>query len=89
MLVTQGIKLDDSTRQRLKTLATTRNRTPHWLMRTAIQDYLEREEQYEREKQEDTERWENYQLTGKAVSHEAACKWLIGLAQGKVKKCPK
>jgi predicted transcriptional regulator len=58
-------------------------------MRTAIQDYLEREEQYEREKQEDMERWERYQLTGKAVSHETATEWLDRLAKGENTLCPK
>lgn len=89
MTTTQGIKLDDNTRQRLKTLAAVRKRTPHWLMCEAIEDYLTREELYEKEKREDQERWEHYQLTGEAVSHEAATKWLKGLSQGKVKKCPR
>jgi len=89
MSSTQGIKLDDDMRKRLKALGETRKRTPHWLMRTSIQDYLEREEKYEHEKQEDVERWEHYQLTGKAISHDLAAKWLGDLAQGKVKKCPK
>jgi predicted transcriptional regulator len=45
MATTQGIKLDDSTRARLRVLAEKRKRSPHWLMRTAIEDYLQREEQ--------------------------------------------
>ena len=90
---TQGIKLDESTRARLKALGEIRGRTPHWLMKTAIQRFLEQEEVTEREKREDMDRWEQYQLTGKAVTHDAAAKWLKSLAQGKVSgkaaKCPK
>ncbi len=89
MAATQGIKLDEDTRARLKALGEKRNRSPHWLMKTAIQSYLEREENYEREKQEDKERWERYQLTGEAVSHEAAAHWLNDLAEGKNTPCPR
>ncbi|MEW6735853.1 MAG: ribbon-helix-helix protein, CopG family [Acidobacteriota bacterium] len=89
MATTQGIKLDDDTRARLKALGKLRNRSPHWLMRAAIQDYLEREERYELEKREDMERWERYQLTGKATSHETAAEWLTSLAEGEDKPCPK
>ncbi|MBE2204099.1 MAG: toxin-antitoxin system, partial [Chthoniobacterales bacterium] len=30
---TMGVKLDEQTRDRLKTLGETRRRSPHWLMR--------------------------------------------------------
>lgn len=89
MAATQGIKLDEDIRARLKALGEKRNRSPHWLMKTAIQSYLEREENYEREKQEDKERWERYQLTGEAVSHETAAHWLNDLAEGNNTPCPK
>jgi predicted transcriptional regulator len=88
MSVTQGIKLDDDTRNRLKSLAKIRNRSPHWMMRTAIESYLEREENYEREKSEDMLRWEEYQLTGKAIDQETVEKWLNNLSENKIKPCP-
>jgi predicted transcriptional regulator len=72
MSTTQGIKLDEETSLRLKTLAQQRNRSAHWLMRAAILDYLDREEHYEQEKQEDMARWERYVLTGKVISEEDA-----------------
>lgn len=86
MATTQGIKLDDETRQRLKALADKKKRSPHWLMRSAIEDYLQREEQYETEKAEDMARWENYVLTGKAIEHEGVEAWLEDLSQGKPRK---
>ena len=88
MTTTRGVKLDEATQQRLAALAHIRDRSPHWLMRTAIEMYLEREENYEREKAEDMERWERYQLTGKAIAHDMAASWLGNLAQGKVAPCP-
>jgi predicted transcriptional regulator len=89
MSQTKGVKLDETTRQRLEALARIRDRSPHWLMCKAIETYLDREEQYEREKREDMERWEQYQLTGVAISHEKAAAWLENLAQGKVTSCPR
>jgi predicted transcriptional regulator len=72
MGTTHGIKLDEEISTRLKALGAIRNRSPHWLMRAAIESYLEREERYEKEKREDMERWERYQLTGEAMPHEIA-----------------
>lgn len=83
MASTQGIKLDDLTQQRLKELAVKRDRSPHWLMRTAIASYLDREEQYEREKSEDAERWEQYELTGQSIDNTKVAHWLEKLANGK------
>lgn len=89
MATSQGIKLDDTTRQRLKTLAAQRNRSPHWLMKAAIEEYLAKEEQYEQEKAEDMARWERYIVTGKAIEQNPVEKWLQDLANGTVSKCPK
>lgn len=86
MASTQGIKLDDDVRIRLKSLAETKKRTPHWLMRTAIEDYLNREELYEKEKAEDMARWENYLITGKAIENEKVVAWLNDLSKGKPRK---
>ncbi len=89
MSTTQGVKLDETTRNRLKELAKKRDRSPHWLMKTAIETYIDREEQYEREKSEDLQRWEQYALTGKAIDSNIVEPWLEDLAQGKVVPCPK
>lgn len=39
---TLGVKLDDPTRERLKTAAQTIDRTPHWVIKQAIFNYLEK-----------------------------------------------
>ncbi|MGL4317299.1 MAG: trifunctional transcriptional regulator/proline dehydrogenase/L-glutamate gamma-semialdehyde dehydrogenase [Pseudomonas sp.] len=41
---TLGVKLDDATRERLKQAAQTLDRTPHWLIKQAIFNYLEQVE---------------------------------------------
>ena len=81
MSTTQGIRPDDSTSRRLKRLAKERDRTPHWLMREAINRYLESEERYEQEKQEDAARWEQYVLTGRAIPASEMNQWLDELAR--------
>lgn len=75
-LVNTGIKLDAGLHQRLKALSTVKARSPHWLMKAAIEEYVQREERYEQEKREDLERWERYQLTGRAVSQTQVGAWL-------------
>jgi predicted transcriptional regulator len=89
MAGTQGIKLDDSIRARLNALGKLKQRTPHWLMRQAIERFLDVEERYERERQEDLERWERYQMTGRSVPHSEAGNWLLELVEGRSAPCPK
>lgn len=89
MTVTQGIKLDPETRDRLKALGEKRQRSPHWLMKKAIADFLDREEAVEREKQEDLARWQAYEATGHAIDHATASNWLSSLAAGQPAQRPK
>ncbi|VAX02753.1 hypothetical protein MNBD_GAMMA20-732 [hydrothermal vent metagenome] len=77
---TMGVKLDDSARDRLKRLGEAKNRTPHWLMKKAILEYLEKEETYEREKQEDMQRWQRYQDTGEHLNQDEMSVQLTRLA---------
>ncbi len=82
MATTQGIKLDENTQKRLKALGKQRDRSAHWLMKRAIDQYLEREEKYEREKSEDMERWDHYLKTGEAIDNSVAKEWLQDLSRG-------
>lgn len=78
---TMGVKLDSEARERLKQLGAAKDRTPHWLMKKAILEYLEREETYEREKQEDMQRWQRYQDTGEHLSQDEMRTRLTRLAE--------
>ena len=89
MTTTQGIKLDEQTQARLKALGEKRQRSPHWLMKAAIERYLDAEERYEREKAEDLAEYENYLLTGNAVDNDTVQEWLSELADGKKTPWPK
>ena len=69
---TTGIKLEPELKERLRHLSEKMDRSPHWLIKTAVVEYLEREERYEQERQEDEARWQHFQLTGRAHSHRQA-----------------
>ncbi|MDY0002059.1 MAG: ribbon-helix-helix protein, CopG family [Polyangia bacterium] len=75
-----GIKLDRETQQRLKQLGALRERSPHWIMKTAILEYLEREEVAEQERREDEERWQRYVQTGAFVDNDEMMAWMDALA---------
>jgi predicted transcriptional regulator len=85
---TIGIKIDEETRDRLRALAEARRRTPHWLVKEALAEYLTREEIRERERLEDEARWERFALTGEAVSQEDVVRWLDALAGGEDARPP-
>jgi len=83
---TYGVKLDEKTRDRLKSLGQLKERSPHWLMKAAIREYLDREETLEREKQADRERWDRYVRTGAFIDNDSMMNWLDGLAETARKK---
>ena len=77
-----AIKIDEETKNRLKQLATTRNRTAHWLMREAITHYVEREEKRAAFRRETLDAWETFRTTGMHVSASEADAWLAQLEEG-------
>ncbi len=83
MTTTLGVKLNDDTRTRLKSLASKKNRTSHWLMREAIEEYLNKQELYEKEKDEDLEDYEEYLQTGEYIDNQSVIQWLTALSEGK------
>ena len=78
-----AIKIDPDTRERVKRLADARQRTPHWLMREAIQQYVEREEKREAFRQDAIKAWNEYQATGRHLSAKEADGWLAKLEAGR------
>lgn len=77
-----AVKLSSDVRGRINKLAEARQRTAHWLMREAIQEYLEREEKRESFRQTCLQAWDHYQATGKHLSLEEADAWLAKLEAG-------
>jgi predicted transcriptional regulator len=79
---TTSLKLDIELRDRLRRLAEARRRTPHWLMREAIAQYVGREEARERLRADALTAWAEYEATGRHATGEAVDAWLAQLEAG-------
>jgi predicted transcriptional regulator len=77
-----AIKIDEDTKARVKRLADSRQRSPHWLMREAIMQYVDREEKREAFRQDAFQAWEAFRATGQHVTADQADAWLAQLEQG-------
>jgi predicted transcriptional regulator len=88
-LSTTSLKLDTAMKERVHRLASARRRSPHWVMREAVEQYVEREEKREQLRQDALAAWAAYQATGLHVTAEEADAWLAKLEAGKHAVVPK
>jgi len=88
-LSTTSLKLDSAIKERVQRLALARRRSPHWVMREAVEQYVEREEKRERLRQDALAAWAEYQTTGLHVTAQDADAWLAKLEAGKRAVIPK
>lgn len=86
---TTSVKLDATMRERVQRLADARRRSPHWIMREAIAQYVEHEEQREQLRQDALAAWNHYTSTGLHVTQEEADAWLAKLEAGQEAPLPK
>ena len=78
-LIMANVRLSEDTRNRLEVLSKARDRTPHYLMKTAIERFLDVEEALEAEHRLVLGRWEKFELTGETVDHEEVKAWAASL----------
>ena len=71
-----SIKIDEEMKNRIERLAGLRQRSPHWIMREAIAQYVAREEARESFKQEALASWRAYQETGRHLTGQEVRAWL-------------
>ena len=83
-----AVKLDQDMRDRLQHLAEARDRSTHWLLRKAIEQFVEQEEKREALRQDALNAWAEYQETGLHVTHDEADAWLARLEAGEEAKAP-
>ncbi len=86
---TTSLKLDSATKERVHRIAEARRRSPHWIMREAVEQYVEREEKRERFRQDALTAWADYQTTGLHATAKEADTWLAKLEAGKRAAVPK
>ncbi|MFA5700655.1 MAG: ribbon-helix-helix protein, CopG family [Desulfuromonas sp.] len=83
-----SVKLDQETRARIEHLATARRRTPHWMVREAIHQFIEREEKREAFRQDGIKAWNEYLNNGQHVTMQEADEWLAALEAGQDRELP-
>jgi predicted transcriptional regulator len=84
-----SLKLAPAERERLAALAVARKRTPHYLMREAVSEYLGREEMRQSFRDEAARAWQDYKDTGLHVTQEEVDTWVDSLGTAKPKRRPK
>ncbi len=88
MATTTSIKLDTEIKDRVQALASARRRTPHWIMRDAIEQYVAREEKREHLRLDALAAWTDYQATGLHATAAEADAWLAKLEAGEDAETP-
>ncbi|MEI6729793.1 MAG: ribbon-helix-helix protein, CopG family [Pseudomonadota bacterium] len=88
MMTNKAVKLDESIYNRLKSLGESRQRTPHWLMKEAIKQFLEREEEAEKIRADTLQRLSGFDSTGKTVAYEVIEEWLASWGSENEGQCP-
>lgn len=86
--MTKSVKLDPELESRIQHLAELRQRSPHWIMREAIQQYVDREEKREAFRRDALNAWEAYQETGLHVTGDEAIAWLETWGEENEKPAP-
>ena len=79
---TTSLKLDSEMKERVQRLAAARRRTAHWVMREAVEQYVEREEKREQLRRDALSAWADYQSSGLHLTAEEADAWLAKLEAG-------
>lgn len=79
---TTSLKLDAEMKERVQRLAEARRRSPHWVMREAVEQYVEREEKREQFRQDALAAWNDYQTTGLHITGKEADDWMEKLEAG-------
>lgn len=82
------LKIDQETKDRVNRLAGARHRTPQWVMREAITQYVDREEKRDGFRRDAMEAWVDYQETGLHVTGDEAVHWLASWGDDHEKPVP-
>ena len=85
---TVTVKLDPSARDRLASLAAAKKRTPHYLMREAILEYIQREEARQNFIQAAEASYVHYKETGLHVNFDEFSTWVDDVQRDPSKPIP-
>jgi len=65
-----GVRLSEDMVERLKILGEKKDRSPHYLIKEAVEEFVNRTEAEMTELEIMDARWRKYELTGETISHE-------------------
>jgi predicted transcriptional regulator len=82
------IKLDHADRDRIASLATVKKRTPHYLMKEAILEYVKREEARQNFIAAAESSFEHYKETGLHISLDEFSAWVDDVQKGAGARAP-
>jgi predicted transcriptional regulator len=85
---TTSLKLDSELKKRVQRIAAEQRRSPHWVMREAVEQFVEREEKREKLRRDALAAWNHYRTTGLHATAEEADAWLAKLEAGEDAKAP-
>ncbi|WP_440616965.1 CopG family ribbon-helix-helix protein [Cysteiniphilum sp. 6C5] len=71
-----SLKISDDLKGRIQQLARLQDRTPHWIMMRAINEYVLKEEKKEQFKQEALASWQSFKETGLHITGDEVIRWL-------------
>ncbi|OGT68915.1 MAG: CopG family transcriptional regulator [Gammaproteobacteria bacterium RIFCSPHIGHO2_12_FULL_45_9] len=83
------VKITWEIKERIQKLAEAKQRSLHWLMLEAIQQYLEREEKQQAFREAAEDSWKAYQETGLHVTGKEVSDWLATWGTSEKKAPPK
>ncbi len=83
-----SIKIDDDLKNRIQYLADTKDRSPHWIMREALREYVVREEAKQQFKAEALASWADYKETGLHLTGKEVQDWLSTWGTDKETEAP-
>lgn len=84
----KSVKLDEGTVARIHQLSLAKNRSAHWIMKEAINAYVEKEEQLQQLNQDCIEAWERFQGDGLHVRADEVLTWLDTWGENDVMPAP-
>jgi predicted transcriptional regulator len=86
---TTSIKLKPGLKERIERLAAAEDRSAHWMMNRAIEDFVERREKQRQFDEETIEALQHYRETGLHLTNEEVLEWMEKVIAGENPPMPK
>ena len=84
-----SLKLDSALKEQIQHLAQIQQRSAHWIMRKAIEQYVEQELKKESFNQAAMQAWNDYQETGISADGDEVLAWIESWGDENEKEIPK